>query len=246
MILWLVALYPEHWRERYGDEFEALLEAQPATPAAFLDVILGAIDAHLTGEKGVSSMVAGWRAPSAATVALGGLVWFAGRVGGEVVHFGSPSYLVEAAGLLVVALGVVGLMRLPDRGQPLAVRTGSLAVLGLLMTGGIEFFAMLAPRTFQQVAEFGPWPFSIALAGLVAQAAFAGIVVVLNALPRRPSAAIAAASLALTVAALAQNVGVRSAAPFVQWLVLILPLCWASLGLAMLVVPASRRGAAVW
>lgn len=45
---WLVALYPERWRARYGDEFRALLEAEPASPSLVIDVIRGAIDAHAT------------------------------------------------------------------------------------------------------------------------------------------------------------------------------------------------------
>ena len=43
---WLVWLYPRAWRRRYGDEFEALLEQRALTPAAALDVIRGAVDAH--------------------------------------------------------------------------------------------------------------------------------------------------------------------------------------------------------
>jgi hypothetical protein len=43
----LLRLYPHRWRERYGDEFLALLEQQPVTPAVALDVALGALDAHL-------------------------------------------------------------------------------------------------------------------------------------------------------------------------------------------------------
>ena len=45
---WLVALYPAHWRARYGDEFRALLEAEPASPSLVIDVIRGAIVAHAT------------------------------------------------------------------------------------------------------------------------------------------------------------------------------------------------------
>lgn len=43
----LLALYPSAWRRRYGSEFAALLEAQPLSPALILDIVLGAIDAHL-------------------------------------------------------------------------------------------------------------------------------------------------------------------------------------------------------
>lgn len=43
----LLRLYPHRWRDRYGDEFLALLEQQPVTPIVVLDVLLGALDAHL-------------------------------------------------------------------------------------------------------------------------------------------------------------------------------------------------------
>ena len=43
---WLVHLYPERWRARYEDEFQALLEAEPATPSLIVDVIRGALVAH--------------------------------------------------------------------------------------------------------------------------------------------------------------------------------------------------------
>ncbi len=44
---WLIRLYPRPWRERYADEFEALLEACLHSPLDVLDVSLGALDAHL-------------------------------------------------------------------------------------------------------------------------------------------------------------------------------------------------------
>ena len=44
---WLVRLYPRDWRDRYGDEFEALLEECLHSPLDVLDVALGALDAHL-------------------------------------------------------------------------------------------------------------------------------------------------------------------------------------------------------
>jgi hypothetical protein len=45
---WLVALYPARWRDRYGEEFEALLDQEPVTPRLVIDVIRGALDAHAT------------------------------------------------------------------------------------------------------------------------------------------------------------------------------------------------------
>ena len=44
---WLLQLYPAHWRERYGQEFGAMLASQRASVGMVLDVLGGAIDAHL-------------------------------------------------------------------------------------------------------------------------------------------------------------------------------------------------------
>jgi hypothetical protein len=43
---WLLRLYPAAWRERYGEEFGAVLASQRASLGLVLDVIAGAIDAH--------------------------------------------------------------------------------------------------------------------------------------------------------------------------------------------------------
>jgi drug/metabolite transporter (DMT)-like permease len=45
-MIWLLRLYPAQWRERYGEEFGAILAGQRASPGLVLDVLGGAIDAH--------------------------------------------------------------------------------------------------------------------------------------------------------------------------------------------------------
>lgn len=45
--LWLLHLYPIPWRERYGEEFAAVLDDAPLSPLLFCDVLLGALDARL-------------------------------------------------------------------------------------------------------------------------------------------------------------------------------------------------------
>lgn len=47
MIEFLIPLYPARWRERYGDEFAAILEERPLGPFDVADIVLGALDAHL-------------------------------------------------------------------------------------------------------------------------------------------------------------------------------------------------------
>src|SRR5687768_8208815 len=45
----IVRLYPEAWRDRYGDELAVLLEERGARPRDLVDLALGALDAHLHG-----------------------------------------------------------------------------------------------------------------------------------------------------------------------------------------------------
>lgn len=44
----LVRLYPRRWRQRYGEEFTAVLEDQPMKLRAVLDVLRGALAQRLT------------------------------------------------------------------------------------------------------------------------------------------------------------------------------------------------------
>ncbi len=43
----LLSLYPKRWRERYGDEFRWLLAEQPPSLGDRVDIVRGAVDAHL-------------------------------------------------------------------------------------------------------------------------------------------------------------------------------------------------------
>lgn len=71
----LVRLYPQAWRDRYEDEFVALLEERPPTPRDVLDTIRGALDAHLHPSVG-NSEPAPWthRLPGLFALAAG-LLW---------------------------------------------------------------------------------------------------------------------------------------------------------------------------
>lgn len=57
---YLIRLYPRAWRARYGEEFAALVEAQPVRPGLVLDILAGAIDAHLAPQlrRGLDEAVA--------------------------------------------------------------------------------------------------------------------------------------------------------------------------------------------
>ena len=112
----LIRCYPARWRERYGDEFAAILEERPLGPFDVADILLGALDARL--RHGRHAGVTNERRPSM-SLRLGGLAaivgapaWMAGFVigsgtflGGDtrgaaiLVLFGSVALLVALAAL---------------------------------------------------------------------------------------------------------------------------------------------------
>jgi hypothetical protein len=77
----LVRLYPPAWRERYGDEFLALLEDRPPRRRDILDIAWSALDAHLfpqapEGRFRMFTRIAGLAALGAGVALLGGFLGF--------------------------------------------------------------------------------------------------------------------------------------------------------------------------
>jgi hypothetical protein len=78
----VIRLYPSDWRQRYGDEFEALLEAHPPTLSTLFDLIKGATKMHLS-------------VPTFPKLAL--LLSVGGLLAGlGISHLVPPSYVSEA------------------------------------------------------------------------------------------------------------------------------------------------------
>jgi hypothetical protein len=107
----LIRCYPARWRERYGDEFAALLEERPLGPFDVADILLGALDARLRqGGRAVDSSQQ--RRPSM-TLRIGGLAAMVGApvwAGGFVI--GSGTFLngdTRGAAILIV-LGSLALL----------------------------------------------------------------------------------------------------------------------------------------
>lgn len=80
---YLLRLYPQAWRERYGDELFALLEEHPATLTDHLDLIRGALDARLHPQVAGVAAVPDKELPVnqrafGFLAAAGGLAWILG------------------------------------------------------------------------------------------------------------------------------------------------------------------------
>ena len=121
----LIRCYPARWRDRYGDEFEAVLGERPLGPFDVADILLGALDAqlrlrgrgaHLAQGRGLSMSlrIGGFAAIVGAallTVAgfLGsGLVLVDGAIAPVLLVSGLALLLVAVAGLSAFLAGLVG------------------------------------------------------------------------------------------------------------------------------------------
>ena len=67
----LLRLFPRAWRERYGDEFLALVDDRSLGVTEIVDVALGALDAHLTSTTRAAAMEASGGSMSVVTKACG-------------------------------------------------------------------------------------------------------------------------------------------------------------------------------
>ncbi len=159
----LVRLYPPEWRDRYGAEFAELVAIRRLDVAGSIDVIRGAIDAHLhpqvrrRGEPGPppgapdQGVVRGLGIAAISGVAFW-IASFAVMLMGPVRYDGQGAYRDgSAAGpifllaVILLAGGLVGqLIKLPDKAR--VARLNALAAIPALVLFG-----------------FGPWMFPFAL-----------------------------------------------------------------------------------
>ena len=158
---WLMRLYPRPWRDRYAEEFEAMLEQSIHSPLDVVDVILGALDAHLqlfTGEN-VNWRIMNMLNKLRTTV----LIVFAAFIGFIIAGMalvgivdGSPMVPLmktdpaPALAMSVIRIGaVVALLAIVVGGLPLAITVIRRALssdrrnLWLLLVPVISFFALM-------------------------------------------------------------------------------------------------------
>jgi hypothetical protein len=147
----LIRCYPAHWRARYGDEFEAILEERPLGPFDMTDILLGALDARLRSRgRGVD-------------VTQGRGFTMSLRIGGIAAILGA--LLFALAGLLNS-----GILVAVDSAIPVILFVTGLATLVVALAGLSAFQGRAHPRT--------AWvAFGLAFAGTVAGMA-AGIVLI--------------------------------------------------------------------
>ena len=220
----LIRCYPAHWRARYGDEFEAILEERPLGPFDVTDILLGALDARLRSRgRGVTSthgrgLTMSLRIGGVAAILGAVLFALAGLLNSGIlvaVDSAIPVTLfVTGLGTLVVA--VAGLSAFQARAYPHAAWAAfGLALAGTVagMAAGIVMMVATPPvsDTFWLVFFFG---FLTALAGYLLFA----IVTYTTAVLSRGGALLIAVGMVVTLAQPIMAVGLALFA--VGWFVL--------------------------
>jgi uncharacterized membrane protein len=206
MIGLLLAMYPARWRQRYGEEFRAMLESRPLGPFDFADVLIGALDARLTRFR-----FAGTAAIDGGPVMMlriggfgaigGGVLWFLGIAVASALgdRQGAPWMFVAIVGTLGLLLALVGLSAFQAHRQP-ALTWAAFAIPAVGNVVSVVGMFAMATRTSDAplVGPLGPWDIWMLgmLATLVGSILFAIASIRAGVLSRR-----AAQSLAITAAA---------------------------------------------
>ena len=179
----LLGFYPEHWKLRYRDEMNALLDDDPPNARGLLTLLAGAADAHLRPQRGlqtvptrdarmrvsVGGLFACWMLLSIGGVAFQKLTEEVQRAGAQSAHpplaAGRDAILAGAAlGACAVAFGGLPLLwhALRRAASERDVRLAALLALPALacaaLAGALVLLAALAP------ARGGGFPSSFVLA----------------------------------------------------------------------------------
>jgi hypothetical protein len=166
----LIRCYPARWRERYGDEFLAILEERPLGPFDVTDVLLGALDARLRSRRGraasrserrfsMSLRIGGYAAVVGAS--LTGIVFVV--TGGLANESGQAASIALLVALVALLVAVTGLSAFQARSDPGLVWSAfALTAIGTVavLIMGVADLAGVGPDDWRA----GPLP----LAGLTA------------------------------------------------------------------------------
>jgi hypothetical protein len=248
----LVRLYPARWRDRYGDEFEALLDERPLGPFDVADIILGALDAQLrlrgrgteiNRGKGLSmSLRIGGIAAILGSALLVVAVILSLRVVGDVGGF--VSSVLVFTGLAALLVAIAGLSAFQARAYPrLAWFAFALPAIGTLVCGlGIVGMSLFGDRPF--IGGVSGWypAFLGAMAALAGCALFAIATFRTAALSRGAAVLVGFGSTLPFLGA--ANLVTVAVAPFIQPLMSASVVCflvgWLALGIQA--IRLDRRG----
>ncbi|HEY7348702.1 MAG TPA: hypothetical protein VH599_10340 [Ktedonobacterales bacterium] len=154
---WLLYLYPQAWRARYGEEFLALLEACPFSLWTLWDVCLGAVDAHLHLESVTGRMFPLMnRLRTTAVIVFCAYIGFvvAGLAFGKMVEYDDFTDLLDSTTSVAVSYW--------------ALYAGAFAALLAVLVGGLPLAvavarSAIAAKRWRLLALFAVPPLSLAV-----------------------------------------------------------------------------------
>jgi hypothetical protein len=171
----LIRCYPASWRDRYGDEFESILDERPLGPFDVADILLGALDAQLRLRNRRSAVIQGRGLRM--SLRIGGfaaiigppllaLAWFLGY-GFLVIDPVVPGVML-IVGLVLLLVAVAGLTAFQARTDP-QVTWAAFAVpaIGLVVFSIGAFGMVVTGDDYWGLAMLG------VLTGVVGSALFA-------------------------------------------------------------------------
>jgi hypothetical protein len=174
----LLRCYPARWRERYGEEFAALLEERPLGPFDVADVLLGALDAqlHLRGVGAASEHGKGFAMSlriGGFAALFGGLLWFIGLAGSSATEADALFSALAVIATISLVIAMAGLSAFQARRYPRL----TWAAFGLPAVGAvISLIGMYGMFTIGDAAFVGsvsPW--EIWLAGTLLMVVGSGL-----------------------------------------------------------------------
>ncbi len=193
----ILRLYPQAWRERYGDEMVALLAERPASLLDSLDLIRGALDARLHPQvPGVASSpeteIPMNQKEFGVVAAIGGIAWLLGVVSIFILPRGVDGRdvalatvgLALAVAFIGIALGELGTREGSETsrrtGRAISIACGVMGALGLIIWPffvlALFGFPILAAIAAVRGARNGAFPGWIAIAfGAAAFSVLGGI-----------------------------------------------------------------------
>ncbi len=204
----LLRLYPRAWRNRYEDEFLAVLEERPPTSLQLVDIVLGALDAHVSREIPAAE-TASTRRPkrswimsrnlyAASAIAAAPLLLFVALGDSLGLEFFLAIALIPFM-LASLTAATIGLARRSTRRAP-ATAGAALTALGAIASLG----ALLLIGVNQRVLGFDGWDVAtVTLAALLIGQAIVAVSAWDHSARTRPGLALVASGAAWVVVVMA-------------------------------------------
>ncbi len=139
MKTWLLHLYPATWRERYGEEFAALLDDCQLPPLYVLDIVRGALDARLHEAQLTGRILPMMNRTRRAEITIF-CAWIAFVVAGLAFQRMSEYDDFQNAGATYPAIGV----------SFFAIQAGAAIALLAVLVGGVPIALFAFTRALEQ------------------------------------------------------------------------------------------------